>query len=192
MNAIAAEPKRLGRIILLHGASSSGKSTLSKAIQQQLEEPFLHFASDYLSPGLPARREKSGPFQWWGHVRSRFFDGFQQSIATFALAGNDLVVDHIIEFREWRIELSRLLAPFDVFLVGVQCTLGELERRERVRGDRYLGEGRSHIDDGIHTFGPYDCEVDTTNRDPSEVASEVIRHWRRRSPSVLFDDNPAS
>ena len=193
MNATTMDTTRPGRIILLHGASSSGKSTLSKAIQQGLDEPFLHFTSDYLSLGLPARREKSGPFQWWGHRRPRFFDGLQKSIATFAWAGNDLIVDHIIECPEWRVELSQLLRPFDVVLVGVHCELEELERRERVRGDRYLGEGRSHvIDDGIHSFGPYDCDVDTTNREPPAVASEVIGCWRRRSMSVLFHNKPAS
>jgi chloramphenicol 3-O phosphotransferase len=176
------------RIILLHGASSSGKSTLSEAIQRALDEPFLHFASDHLALGLPERREPEGPFQWWGNVRPRFFDGFQRCIATLAAAGNDLIVDHVIEFPEWRADLSLLLRPFDVFLVAVHCSLAEIDRRERSRGDRKIGEGRSHIeDDRIHDFGPSDCEVDTTGRPPTEVALEVIRRWRQRSVSVLFD-----
>jgi chloramphenicol 3-O phosphotransferase len=176
-----------GRIILLHGASSSGKSTLSKEIQRVLHEPFLHFASDYLAFGLPQRRERKGPFRWWGNVRPRFFDGFQQCIATLAGAGNDLIVDHIIEFVEWRADLARILEGFDVFLVGVHCSLDEIDRRERSRRDRKAGEGRSHIeDDRIHTFGPYDCEVDTTNRQPADVAAEVVERWRCRTDSVLF------
>jgi chloramphenicol 3-O phosphotransferase len=176
------------RIILLHGASSSGKSTLSKAIQHLLDEPFLHFASDYLTLGLPAPRETEGPFQWLGKVRPRFFDGFQRCIATLAAAGNDLIVDHIIELREWRADLKLLLQSFDVFLVAVHCSLEEIDRRERSRGNRKIGEGRSHIvDDGIHSFGPSDCEVDTTGRPPTEVALEVVRLWRQRSVSVLFD-----
>lgn len=174
------------RIILLHGASSAGKSTLAKALQRALDEPFLLFASDNLALGLPERRERSGPFRWWGNVRPRFFDGFQRCIASLAAAGNDLIVDHIIEFAEWRSELRRLLQPYDVFLVGVFCALDELERRERLRGDRKIGEGRSHIeDDGIHGFGPYDCEVDTTGRDPGELALEVVRRWRDRRATVL-------
>ncbi len=166
---------------------------MSKAIQTELDEPFLHFASDYLALGLPVRRDPVGPFQWWGNLRPRFFDGFQRCIATFAMAGNDLIVEHIIEFPEWRAELRELLKSFDVFLVGVHCSLEELERREHVRGDRWIGEGRSHIlDDKIHSFGPYDYEVDTTGREPSEVALEVVHRWRGRSVSVLFDENSAS
>jgi chloramphenicol 3-O phosphotransferase len=184
--------QRVGRIILLNGASSSGKSTLARAIQAALDEPFLHCSSDILAVGLPERRDPEGPFAWWGNVRPRFFAGFHGCVAALAGAGNDLIVDHVIEFPDWRLELSRLLLPFDVFLVGVHCSVDELERRERERGDRRIGEGREHVEiDRIHHFGPYDIEVDTTDRDPDVVAREVIRHWRDRSTSALRMEIPS-
>ncbi len=154
-----------GRIIFLNGASSSGKSTLAKALQQMLDEPFLHVSSDHLvSAGLlPQRREESGPFNWWHQMRPRFFAGFHACLPALALAGNDLIVEHIIEFASWRRDLNRLLSDLDVYLVGVHCDLDELDRRERARGDRRIGEGRAHVAiDGIHCLGPYDLEVDTT------------------------------
>lgn len=179
-------PARVGRIILLHGASSAGKSTLARAIQRLLDEPFLIFASDYFALGLPERRDTEGAFRWWGNVRPRFFDGFHRCIATLAAAGADLIVDHIIEFPEWRADLGRMLRPFDVFLVGVHCSLEEIERRERLRGNRKFREGRSHVEeDRIHDFGPYDCEVETTRQHPMDVAHEILQRWRQRSVSVL-------
>ena len=39
---------RFGRIILLNGASSSGKSSLAQALQRQLDEPFWHWSIDHL------------------------------------------------------------------------------------------------------------------------------------------------
>lgn len=182
---------RVGRIILLNGASSAGKSTLARAIQAALDEPFLHCSSDLLAVGLPERRDPEGPFAWWGNVRPRFFAGFHRCVVALALAGNDLIVDHVIEFADWRADLRELLLPFDVFFVGVHCSLGEIERRERERGDRRIGEGREHVEvDRIHEFGPYDFEVDTTDRDPGVVAVDVIRHWRGRSTSVLRTEIP--
>jgi chloramphenicol 3-O phosphotransferase len=179
-------PERISRIILLNGASSAGKSTLSKAIQRALDEPFLHLASDYFSVILPERRDAEGAFKWLDNVRPRYFDGFQRCIAAFAAAGNDLIVDHVIEFRSWREDLRRLLRPFDVFLVGVHCSLDEIDRRELLRGDRRVGEGRSHVeDDHIHGFGPYDYEVETTGREPAELAQDVLQRWRHRSTTVL-------
>jgi chloramphenicol 3-O phosphotransferase len=177
---------RVGRIILLHGASSSGKSTLSRELQRTLDEPFLHVASDILAVGLPERRDPDGPFLWWGNVRPRFFDGFHRCIPVLAATGNDLIVEHIIETEAWRATLTELLQPFDVFLVGVHCALDEIDRRERQRGDRRLGEGREHVEvDGIHELGPYDLPIDTTHRDPKEVAIEVAARWRERSTFVM-------
>jgi chloramphenicol 3-O phosphotransferase len=172
-----------GRIIFLNGASSSGKSTLAKAMQRALPEPFLHVSSDYLvaSGMLPERRDPQGPFAWWEQLRPRFFAGFHRCLPALAAAGNDLIVDHVIEFRAWRAELARLLGDLDVFLVGVHCNLAEIGRRERDRGDRRIGEGRSHVEtDLIHTFGPYDFEVDTTSEVTSTLGESVLAAWRAR------------
>jgi chloramphenicol 3-O phosphotransferase len=52
--------------MLPNGASSSGKSTLAKALQEAMPEPFLYVSSDQLvaSGMLPARRDPQGPFTW--------------------------------------------------------------------------------------------------------------------------------
>jgi chloramphenicol 3-O phosphotransferase len=174
-----------GRIMLLNGASSSGKSTLAAALQAALDEPFLHVSADqFVAAGmLPQRRENHGPFDWWHQVRPRFFAGFHRCLPALAAAGNDLIVEHIIEFRAWRHDLAVLLADLDVFLIGVHCALDELDRRERVRGDRRIGEGRTHVElDGIHTFGPYDLEVDTTAGIGADLIDAILTAWRRRTP----------
>jgi chloramphenicol 3-O phosphotransferase len=53
-----------GKIILLNGASSSGKSTLASALQNNLEEPFWHYSIDHLIAAkiLPSARIKRGDF----------------------------------------------------------------------------------------------------------------------------------
>jgi chloramphenicol 3-O phosphotransferase len=70
----------------------------------------------------------------------------------------------------------------------VHCDLNEMDRRERVRGDRRIGEGRTHVQvDGIHTFGPYDLDVDTTAGVDADLADRILTAWRQRTPhnSVL-------
>ena len=175
-----------GRIILLNGASSSGKSTLARGLQENLDSPFLHLSSDQLVDAgvLPRRRDAEGPFAWWDEVRPRFFAGFHRCLPAFAGAGNDLIVEHIIEFACWRRDLVELLAGLDVFLIGVHCDLDELDRRERDRGDRRIGEGRTHVEgDRIHEFGPYDYEIDTTAGVRPELVRRCYEAWIRRSSS---------
>jgi chloramphenicol 3-O phosphotransferase len=179
-----------GRIIFLNGASSSGKSTLAKALQRELPEPFLHVSSDHLvaSGMLPVRRDTDGPFAWREQMRPRFFAGFHRCLPALAEAGNDLIVEHIIESRAWREDLARLLGDVDVFLIGVHCDPAEIDRRERDRADRRPGEGRAHVEtDLIHTFGPYDFHVDTTHGVSSALTESVLAAWRTRDcPRALL------
>ena len=74
---------------------------------------------------LPVRRDPDGPFAWRDQMRPQFFAGFHRYLPALAAAGNDLIVEHIIEFRAWREDLARLLEGLDVFLVGVHCDLAE-------------------------------------------------------------------
>ena len=59
-----------GTIILLNGASSSGKSTLAQALQTQLHAPFWHYSIDHLLSAniLPRTRIDSGGFPWFPHA----------------------------------------------------------------------------------------------------------------------------
>lgn len=175
-----------GRIILLNGASSAGKSTLARALQAQLDTPFWHWSIDHvLAAGvLPRERLAAGEFDWKA-MRPAFFDGFHRSIPALAAAGNDLIVEHIVETAGWMRSLVELLAPFDVFYVGVRCPLDELERRELARGDRRAGSARED-EASTHGFGEYDVEVLTTSATPELLASDVLRAWRaRRAPGAF-------
>lgn len=146
-----------GRVIFLNGTSSAGKSALVKALREALPDPFCYYASDQLADaGFRTTRHEA---RRTGE-RARFFDGFHRSIAAFADAGNDLIVEHIVEEQSWSAQLNELLAHLDVFWIGVHAPVEELERRERRRGDRRAGEARFHLK--THGYCRYDLEVDTT------------------------------
>ncbi|MBW8759540.1 MAG: hypothetical protein JF586_18230 [Burkholderiales bacterium] len=175
-----------GRIILLNGASSAGKSTLARALQSQLPEPFWHWSIDHLLAAgvLPRERIAAGEFDWKA-MRRPFLDGFLRTIPALAAAGNDLIVEHIVETADWMRSLVELLAPFDVFYVGVRCPLPELVRRELERGDRRVGSARED-DACTHGFGAYDVEVDSTRAAPDELAADVLGAWHaRRAPGAF-------
>jgi len=176
----------LGKIILLNGASSSGKSTLCDALQKQLAEPFLRFSLDFLmfnSNVLPERRDEEGLFSWRA-IRPKLFQGYYNCLSGLAMAGNNVLVDYIFESEEQLHYLVNCLSELDVFLVGVHCPLKELERRENQRGDRNIGEVQEDFKT-VHTFTTYDFDIDSTQ--PPEVnAKTIISAWRMRSyPSVF-------
>ena len=176
----------VGKIILLHGASSSGKSTLARGLQLALDEPFWHFSIDHLNAAevLPKERIRTGEFPW-EELREPFFDGFHGCIPVLAEAGNNLIVEHIIETQAWMQRLARLLAKLDVFFVGIHCPLPELERRERERGDRRIGEAKTDFET-IHEFVAYDFEVSGTVSTDENVSS-VIDAWKSRTSPSSFE-----
>lgn len=109
---------RPGSVILLNGASSAGKSTLARAVQNAAEVPFLRFSLDLFLFGeiLPTRR--GGPFTW-SLLRPRVFAGYYGCLAALAQAGNGLEADHIFGDEPNVQGLTRGLMGIDLFLVGV-------------------------------------------------------------------------
>ena len=174
-----------GRIIFLHGASSSGKSTLARLLQARIDAPFWHISIDHLRDVgvLPTDRFKSGEFDW-KLARAPFFDGFHRSLAAYAAAGNNLVLEHILDTEGWLEALVRLLAPFDVFFVGVHCPLPLLIEREAARGDRPMGSAERDFHT-IHRGMRYDFEVHM-DRDAEDNARRVIDAWKHRTAPSVF------
>ncbi|MDX1304670.1 chloramphenicol phosphotransferase CPT family protein [Photobacterium sp.] len=182
----------MAKMIFLHGTSSSGKSTLSKAIQKQSAIPFWHFSSDqFVEAGmLPKRVNDGGSFDWSKH-RPLFFDAFHSCIKAVADSGNNLILDHIIESEEWFHYLQELLSNHDVFFVGIHCPIEILREREMKRGDkdignRYFGESEYHFKH-VHTYSAYDYEIDTSKQSTAKSAEMVLSAWEQRAESVFFD-----
>lgn len=174
-----------GKILLLNGPSSCGKSTLAQALQASLPLPFWHYSTDHLAAAnvLPWARIKSSEFPW-STLRQQFFAGFHRSIPALAAAGNHLIVEHIVETQAWMNRLLVLLADFDVFFIGIHCPLEELERRERQRGDRRIGETRADFK-VTHTFGRYDFECSSLEA-PDIMAAQIARAWAARGQPNAF------
>ena len=117
-------------------------------------------------------------------MRPAVFDGFHRCLAALASAGNNLIVDHIVETRAWMADLVGLLSPYDVFFVGLHCSLPELERREKMRGDRRPGEARADFE-SAHQFSSYDLELDGEAALESNLDS-LMSAWKQRRQSGVF------
>ena len=84
-----------GRIVFLNGASSSGKSSIAKVLQEMLEEPCVHLCiDDYLSAFQKGLWDKQEIVQArWPSIIA----GFHAAAAAIAHAGNLVVVDDVLE-----------------------------------------------------------------------------------------------
>lgn len=175
-----------GKVIFLNGATSSGKSTIASLLQATISEPFWHVSIDTLRDGgmLPLDRINSGEFKW-SELRAGFFDGFHHTLPAFVNAGNNLIVEHIVETKEWLGILLSLLAPFDVYFVGIHAPLEVLEQRELARRNRPIGGARKDFET-IHLHTIYDLELNATLL-PEQNVSILIQGWTQRTRPSAFN-----
>ena len=153
----------MAHIIFLHGASSSGKTTLARKLQAVLDRPFWHISIDHLrdSGVLPMRRFDSGEFRW-ADARGSVFHGFHASLQAYVDAGNNLILEHILDTPGWLEDLRMRFKGHDVLFIGIHCPLDVLEQREIERGDRPRGMAKADFE-AIHNGLCYDLTVNATD-----------------------------
>ncbi len=175
----------MAHVIFLHGASSSGKSTIARALQKRIEKPFWHISIDHLRDAgvLPTERFRNGDFRWSG-ARMAFFNGFHGSLRAYADAGNNLILEHILDTEGWLETLVDLLAEHDVMFVAVHCPLETLIERETARGDRPIGSSRQDFET-IHVEKTYDIELQSDDGVDANVEKLLVA-WRNGRRSSNF------
>ena len=177
-----------GRIIFLNGTSSSGKSTLARALQARLPEPHMHVAIDAFFHMYPeriwnaTRQEDDDAFRRLVPV---VVSGVQRSAAALAEAGNHLIVDHVLENPAWLRECVARWAVLDVLFVGVRCPLDVARQREAERGDRAPGLAAYQFG-RVHAHGVYDVEVDTSVLDADACVTRIVEALARNPAPRAF------
>ena len=174
-------------IIYLNGVSSAGKSSLAAALQQALDAPYAHVALDHFAPMVPKQGPKEDGEHWTGQA---FFHRYalpamHGCVAAFAAAGANVIVDQVLLEPAWFDDAVRRLQEDEVWFIGVQCALPEVERRERERGDRWAGQAGSQLQ-RTHAHGPYDLEIETTRLSPQEGALQITRRMHSGPPPLAF------
>lgn len=174
-----------GRVVLLHGTSSSGKTTVARAVQTLSDEPWVRFGIDAFWNAVDERWMEHGPraaegFAWMenarivpGPVGKRLAAGMRAAVAACARAGNDMLVDDVFVDPTWLDGWHRELKGLEYLLVGVVAPLDVLEERESARGNRIAGEARFQFN-VIHSGIEYDVTVDTAQQSPEECARAIL------------------
>ncbi|WP_284745651.1 chloramphenicol phosphotransferase CPT [Amycolatopsis sp. RTGN1] len=169
-------------VIILNGGSSSGKTTLARALQAVLPGAWLTFGTDTLVDAMPGAGTDieigtDGEVTVGEAFRS-IEAAWIAGLAAMVRAGARLVVDEV--FLGGAASQRRWLTAFDgldVLWVGVRCDAAVAEARERARGDRIIGMAARQAD-LVHRGVRYDLEVDTTHDEPMTCAKVVAARVR--------------
>lgn len=171
------------RIIILNGASSSGKTTLAHALQDTLPGNWLHFGIDDLVAALPSKLLAGDGIEFGSDgqvtvgVRFRELErAWMSGLAATAQTGASLIIDDVfLAERAAQQRWKDVLGDLPVLWVGVHCNAAVAKAREEQRPDRTAGMHAQQAQ-GVHHGVIYDLEVDTSEKDAQTLAREISSH----------------
>lgn len=159
------------RVLLLNGPSSSGKTSIGRALLPLLADPWFLVPADAVSGMRSTVHTRVLDDDQIAAMLYRTRRGYHRTVAALAVTGNDVIMDYPLS-EPWRLDdLLDVLGGFDVTLVDVRCSAAELRRRERARGDRPSGLAESQM--RVYARGDRDLAVDTTARAAGDCAADI-------------------
>lgn len=183
-----------GNIIHLNGTSSSGKTAIAKALQEIMEDVYIHTGIDHFIERVPNKihatcngkdPSTAEGFLWifpnedqvveevrLGPAAYRLLFGIYHAVAALAATGNNVIVDDVIFDSIVLREAVNTLYQCNPLFVGVHCPLEIAQERERERGDRTQGLVHAHYG-LVHSHREYDLEVDTSTLTPMQCANII-------------------
>lgn len=186
-----------GKIIVLNGPSSSGKSSIQKAFQSLMMPNLwvkvgIDNLFDQVMPDITPENmsfwQSKNPIRWVqestdtdenkvitlfvGPQGDKVAYAMNSSIAAYAKNGCNVIVDYIAYDQKWLKDLEKKCAAFTTYYVSVEIPLEELEQREQARGTSPKGHARSHY---FNVYGDkkYDLTVNTGMNSAQEIAQQI-------------------
>jgi len=162
-----------GNIIILNGPSSAGKTTLAHALQAELNEIYYRLSADDFMKMIDREKMHENFFARLGEALT----AMHHTIKLFSDRGLNVIADHVLletpEEKFTTPEIVMLLNKYPVMFVRVDCDLQELERRERERGDRQIGQAKWQLGH-MHSHDTYDLRINTFKQNTDECVRQII------------------
>ncbi|HJP74851.1 MAG TPA: chloramphenicol phosphotransferase CPT [Pseudonocardiaceae bacterium] len=169
------------RLIVLNGASSSGKSGLARCLQAVLPQPWLTLGVDSLIAAMPTALTISSEGLKVGAdgtviVGPEFRElerVWMAGVAAMVRAGARIIIDEVFlggaaSQQRWLDALGEI----PTLWVGVRCDPEVATGREIARGDRVPGMAAAQAEI-VHEGIRYDVEVDTSHTESMACARIV-------------------
>jgi chloramphenicol 3-O phosphotransferase len=168
--------------IVLHGATSSGKSSLAKALQANAAIPAFHISLDAFVTmanrgDMRSEEEREQAY----HIHC---DNLRSTLARVVNTDFEIILDLVLRDTAEFDACLRILSPRPTCVVRVWAPISVLEEREKRREDRGIGMARDQFEHPAYKRA-YDFDIDTSTCSPVQGAAAIRRFIAadfRRSP----------
>jgi chloramphenicol 3-O phosphotransferase len=180
-------------VIILNGTSSSGKSSIAKALKILSPEPFLHVGIDLLYAIMPPSYINSGAQAAQGFKIVTKADNPSQKVDVefgafgqqvrdcspalaqiFMQANIHLIVDEVLIGDRFLRGYVETFNDSQTYFIGITCDLNVLKERELLRNNRAIGlaESQYHSVHAPERF--YDLVLDSSRTSQFDCAQQVL------------------
>lgn len=166
------------------GRRVRGRQQIAKGLEEALGELYIRASLDVFLHQLPDKLlEDNRKFS--ENLRD-LVHCLQSSVAAQALAGMNVILDHVLEDPAWLDDCPCLFSGIEVLFIAVMCPLSALVRRETERDDRHIGLA-SYQYERFHTHGVYDLELDTSILSTEQCIKATSVRADSRDHASAFD-----
>jgi adenylylsulfate kinase/chloramphenicol 3-O phosphotransferase len=163
-----------GRIIYLNGVTSTGKTSITRALQDREDLFFYALSNDLFEETVGERYLRA---DYWTHL-AEAIRMMYHTAKLFSDMGKHVIIDGMIlekeEFRPHYQQIQEIFADNPLSVVEVYCPLEICRERNIRRGNR--GEMQSHYQ---HQYMAKDVthalRVNTHEQSAKECADEIVR-----------------
>ena len=158
------------QIILLNGPSSSGKSTLSIALQALLKEKHrkdykVISIDDFMKLSTDETIYEDDVFEISGDMCAAALE--------YLKTAQGAIIDHVITSQRIFRQLQDQLGQYPIRTVHVTCPLEVLLQREFARQNRCLGSAEASFT-YLYPKDGYDLTVDTSAMTSAQCAGKIV------------------
>jgi chloramphenicol 3-O phosphotransferase len=170
--------------IVLHGPTSSGKSSLAKALQANAAIPAFHVSLDAFVTmanrgDMRSEEERERAY----HIHC---DNLRSTLARLVNTDFEIILDLVLRDTAEFDACLRILSSRPTCVVRVWAPVSVLEGRERAREDRGIGMAREQFEHPAYDRA-YDFDVNTSTCSPVQGAADI-----RRFMAAAFQRPPES
>lgn len=197
-----------GKRVMLIGTSCAGKSTISRELQEILDEHYLLLGIDTFLH-MVARQwggAFGGPLSWegfryehyndgsdgllditirYGAVGEKVLRGMHRAVAALAYSGNNVIVDEALLDRKVLEDWVVALRDLRVLIFQLWAPLTVLEERELARGNE-PGLARGLL--AFNSLDHWDLKIDTSVINPAECARLIAKRITNGQKATAMED----
>ena len=162
-----------GQIIYLNGVTSTGKTSITKALQDREDVLFYALSNDLFQEMVGERYLQQDYWRYlWDAIRMMY-----HTAKLFSDMGKNVIIDGMIlekeEFRPHYQQIKEIFADNPLSIVEVYCPLEICRERNIRRGNR--GEMQSHYQHQfMNSEVAHRFRVNTHERSAEECAEQII------------------